>query len=149
MHPKTDGNLDGNAFSREFSNLPEKVKQKMPRRVLEELKSKLRNNDWRSVQNSLQSMDIRQDTPSVGTRSNVPLRMFGDTLIRGGKSKSLENLTIDVVSTDPRGNEKPSVVRLPRIELSHPYGQRLASSFQTDELRKLMLDRGSSNHINL
>ncbi|KAK6740603.1 hypothetical protein RB195_008823 [Necator americanus] len=77
----------------------ERNKQKMPRRVVDELKSKLSSSDLRLLRNSFQSMDLRSDFSFADKRSNPPFRMFGDTLLKETKSRSLDNLVGNVVST--------------------------------------------------
>ncbi|VDO96891.1 unnamed protein product [Heligmosomoides polygyrus] len=84
-----------------FQKPAEKVRQRMPRRVVEELKSKLSNTDLRAARNSLHPTDARDvsSTFSYGVTSTPPYRLFGDTLLRGGKSRSLDNLAENGVST--------------------------------------------------
>ncbi|RCN32904.1 hypothetical protein ANCCAN_21276 [Ancylostoma caninum] len=77
----------------------DRSKQKMPRRVVDELKSKLSSSDLRLLRNSFQSMDLRGDTTTFADkRPNPQFRMFGDTLLREGKSRSLDNLVGNMVS---------------------------------------------------
>ncbi|KJH46805.1 LSM domain protein [Dictyocaulus viviparus] len=99
VHPKMEEISQRSPFLQGFLIVPENDIRKMPRRVVEELKSKLKKNDLNSVQNSLQSMSIRQYPPFTESRQSVPLRMFGDTLMNRGKSRSLNDLTMNFVST--------------------------------------------------
>ncbi|VDM78676.1 unnamed protein product [Strongylus vulgaris] len=75
------------------SKSADRNRQNMPKRVVDELKSKLSNSDLRVIRNSFQSMDLRGDAPAFADkRTNPQFRMFGDTMLREGKSRSLDNL---------------------------------------------------------
>ncbi|KAK6011392.1 hypothetical protein OSTOST_23529 [Ostertagia ostertagi] len=76
-------------FPEDTSKLPQKGNQKMPRGVVEELKTKLNNNDFRAIRNSLQSINLRSDPSSFADRAptHPQYRLFGDTLSEGGEIK--------------------------------------------------------------
>lgn len=128
-----------------FQKPAEKVRQRMPRRVVEELKSKLSNTDLRAARNSLHPTDARDvsSTFSYGVTSTPPYRLFGDTLLRGGKSRSLDNLAENGVSTDLRGGDEPTR-RFSRIDMTKPFG-----SMQGEASSKPSVRRVSSIRMNL
>ncbi|KIH58626.1 hypothetical protein ANCDUO_11164 [Ancylostoma duodenale] len=127
----------------------DRSKQKMPRRVVDELKSKLSSSDLRLLRNSFQSMDLRGDTTTFADkRPNPQFRMFGDTLLREGKSRSLDNLVGNIVSKDLRGGDMPPSNRYSRFDMSRPFGQT-GEFAKSDGLWKPTVRRVSSIRMNL
>ncbi|EYB86569.1 hypothetical protein Y032_0277g1138 [Ancylostoma ceylanicum] len=126
----------------------DRSKQKMPRRVVDELKSKLSSSDLRLLRNSFQSMDLRGDTTFADKRPNPQFRMFGDTLLREGKSRSLDNLVGNMVSKDLRGGDLPPSNRYSRLDVSRPFGQT-GEFAKSDGLWKPTVRRVSSIRMNL
>ncbi|ETN81256.1 hypothetical protein NECAME_17925 [Necator americanus] len=120
----------------------------MPRRVVDELKSKLSSSDLRLLRNSFQSMDLRSDFSFADKRSNPPFRMFGDTLLKETKSRSLDNLVGNVVSTDLRGGDNQPIQRYSRLDMSRPFGQN-GDVNKSDGIWKSNVRRVSSIRMNL
>ncbi|CAI4230381.1 unnamed protein product [Auanema sp. JU1783] len=96
------------------------------RRLVEELKSKVTSAPEAPIRNSFESLHGTLTRPTADSRLRdmrqpSKLRLFGDTLIRDHKSRSLDNLAgCSLVSTNLRGNS-PNI--FPKTDLTDPFGQ--------------------------
>ncbi|KAK6042482.1 hypothetical protein COOONC_20013 [Cooperia oncophora] len=125
--------------------------QKMPRRVVEELKTKFNSNDLPVMRNSNQSINIRNGSSTLANRAppHPPYRLFGDTLLREGKSRSLDNLADTFVSTNLRGGDHIPLHRFSHVEPSNPFGTFQGDHSKIEGLWKPSVRRVSSIRLNL
>nr|CDJ80443.1 Protein M88.4 [Haemonchus contortus] len=129
----------------------QKGNPRMPRQVVDELKTKLSTNDLRAMRNSIQSINLRSESSSLTSRPPPlrPYRLFGDTLLKEGKSRSLDNLADTFVSTDLRGGTHRPMHRFSRPELSDPFGSVHEDHPKVDGFWKPTVRRMSSIRMNL
>ncbi|VDO31710.1 unnamed protein product [Haemonchus placei] len=129
----------------------QKGNPRMPRQVVDELKTKLSTNDLRAMRNSIQSINLRSESSSLASRPPPlrPYRLFGDTLLKEGKSRSLDNLADTFVSTDLRGGTHRPMHRFSRPELSDPFGSVHEEHPKVDGFWKPSVRRMSSIRMNL